>query len=687
MTKRFDPILRKCTHLLHGGDYNPDQWIRTPEIWEEDMRLMKRAHCNAVTLGIFAWSALEPREGKFTFDWLDRVMEHLAENEIKVIMSTPGGSKPAWLSRAYPEACRVNVDGSRQPHGKRHNHCRTSPVYREKCRIINAKIAQQYKNHPSLVLWHVSNEYNGEDCHCDLCYAAFRTWLKERYNHDLDRLNHAYWSSFWSHTYPDWDFIVPTDHGVHALMLDWERFKTAQTIDFFKDESAPLREITPEVPVTTNFMNHCHTLDYGAFAKAVDVVSWDSYPFWHEEGSDVDVGVVTALRHDQCRAMHGGKPFILMESVPSVPSQNRVKKRKEPGMHMLSSLQAVAHGSDSVLYFQWRKSRGCLEKFHGAVVDHDGREDTRVFREVTELGQKLEKLDAVVGARTKAEVAVIQDWENEWAHKFGSRVYLGDNVKYREVCTSHYRSFWEAGVPVDVIDQLADLSGYKLVVLPMAYMLRPGFADKLKRFVEEGGTAVTTYWSGIVDETDLCCLGGVPGQGLRAVFGVREEESQSYFPYESVTVRLEDGNPLEMNGTYRAKETCSVIHAEGAEVLATYADQYYAGTPAVTMKPFGKGRAYYMAARLEQSFHDGFYARLIRDRSLKRALEADLPEGVTAQMRSNGGREIIFVMNFHPEPKTVTLYSEYSDLLADEPVDSNLHLDAYGVRILERLRP
>ena len=648
------------------------------------MRLMKLAHCNSVTLGIFAWSALEPREGRFEFDWLDKVMSHLEKNKISVIMCTPSGSKPAWLSRAYPEVRRVNRDGTRQPHGERHNHCRTSPVYREKCRIINAELATRYKDHPSMVLWHVSNEYNGEDCHCDLCYAAFREWLKIRYGNDLDRLNHAYWSSFWSHTYPDWDYIIPTDKGIHGLMLDWQRFKTAQTINFFRDESRPLKEITPDIPVTTNFMNHCDTLDYGAFAEAVDVVSWDSYPEWHETASDVYIAVETALRHDQCRAMKGGKPFILMESVPSIPTRGIVKKRKEPGMNLLSSLQATAHGSDSVLYFQWRKSRGCMEKFHGAVVDHVGTEHTREFREVTEVGQALEKLDAVVGTSVQPEVALIQDWENEWALKFGAKVYLGNNVKYRHDCISHYRSFWEAGVPVDAIDQTGDLSPYKIVSVPLAYMLRPGFAEKLKAFVAQGGTAVMTYWSAVVDESDLCCLGGTPGQGLREVFGVWEEESQSYYPHESVTIEAKAGNPLGLSGTFQAVETCSIIHAEGAEVLATYADQFYAGTPAVTVNRYGKGKAYFIAARLEQRFLDAFYGSLISELSVLRAVDAELPPGVTAQLRTDGEQKFIFLMNFNNSHQRVVLDSAHDDLLSGKSAGPTLDLPPYGVMVLKK---
>lgn len=684
MNKRFAPINPKCAHMLHGGDYNPDQWMASPEIWDEDMRLLKLAGCNAMSVGIFSWASLEPAEGKFEFAWLDTIMDKLAGNGAYAVLATPSGSKPAWLSRAYPEVCRVNADGRRQLHGARHNHCRTSPVYREKCRLINSELALRYKDHPALLVWHASNEYNGGDCHCDLCYSAFRRWLMDRYDNDIDKLNHAYWSSFWSHTFPDWDYVEPTDTGIHGLMLDWERFKTWQTIDFFQSETAPLREITPRVPVTTNFMNGSQTLDYWAFSRAVDVVSWDSYPSWHETGDDVGVAARTALMHDQCRTMKGGKPFMLMESVPSIPTRGRIKKRKNPGMHLLSSLQAVAHGSDTVQYFQWRKSRGCKEKFHGAVVDHLGTEHTRVFSEVSGVGAALARLDDVVGASVRPQVALVQDWENEWAIREGAAVYLGENTRYRDDCFAHYRPFWDAGVPVDVIDQTCDLNSYKLVIAPMSYMLRPGFAGRVEKFVAGGGVVVMTYWSGIVDESDLCILGGVPGHGLGKVLAVREEESQNYFPGESVAVVMAGDNPLRMDGSFAAVDTCSVIHPEGAEVLATYASDYFAGSPALTVNHYGKGEAYYIASRNKAPFLDCFYRRLICRLGLERVIEADLPAGVTAQVRTDGAARYIFLMNFNDRPEQVDLGTAHLDLLTGKTVAGTVNLDRYGVLVLRQ---
>ena len=684
MTKRYRPVNPKYPRILHGGDYNPEQWINTPEIWDEDMRLMKLANCNAMSIGIFSWSALEPAEGKFDFGWLDTIMDKLADHGAYAIMATPSAAMPAWMTRTYPEILRIDIDGRRVRHGGRQNHCRTSPVYRQKCRIINRKLAERYRNHPALLVWHASNEYSDRDCHCRLCHGAFREWLTIRYGNGIDRLNHAYWSAFWSHTFPDWSHVVPKDKSMHGLMLDWQRFKTAQTISFFKAETEPLKELTPDVPITTNFMTNTDTFDYFAFAKAVDVVSWDSYPSWHETGDDAREAAYTGFLHDICRSMKGGKPFMLMESTPSIPTRGCIKKRKEPGMHLLSSLQALAHGSDTVLYFQWRKSRGCMEKFAGAVVDHAGSEHTREFRETAEVGRALAKLDVIAGTTVPTDVAIILDWENEWALDLGAVVYLGENTKYRKRCFAHYLPFWEKGVPVDAIDQSCCLDSYKLVVAPMIYLLRPGFSDRLKDFVSTGGTAVMTYWSAVVDESDLCFLGGIPGDGLGELFGIREEESQSYFPSESATIEAAKNCPLKLNGQYTAVDTCSVIHSENAQVLARFTDEYFSGGPALTVNDYGKGRAYYIASRNEDRFLSDFYGCLITDLALKRAIDKDLPDGVAAQMRSDGETEYIFLMNFNDDYRSVNLKTVYTDVLTGDEVGPMLKLKAYGVMIIEK---
>ncbi len=689
--QKFDPINPTCPHMLHGGDYNPDQWIDTPEVWDEDMRLMKLAHCNALSVGIFAWAALEPEEGRFEFDWLDTILDKLRDASGFAVLATPSAARPAWMSKKYPEVLMAQHDGIRNSHGVRHNFCLTSPVYRQKVRIINRKLAERYKDHPALLVWHISNEYGGNPqwgCYCELCKAAFRDWLRERYDNDIEQLNFRWWNRFWAHQYNDFGQIDPPapssrgENRVPALEIDWRRFVTDQTVDFYLNEIIPLRELTPRVPITTNMMGTFPKLNYWKFAPHVDVISWDNYPEWHSP-RHLRIASDNAFLQDLNRSMKR-KPFMLMESVPSTTNWMDSAKLKRPGMHILSAVQAVAHGSDTVQYFQYRKSRGSCEKFHGAVVDHVGHENTRVFRDVAEVGQMLEKLDDVVGTTTPAEVALIYDWENRWALEAMEGLGKRQKASYLETVQDHYRPFWKQGIAVDVIESLCDVSHYKLLVAPLLYMLRPGVAERLETFVADGGTLAATYFTGIVDENDLCFLGGTPGAGLREVFGVWEEEIDGLWPEDRNEVLPAEGNPLGLSGSYEARDLCALLHAEGADVLATFGRDFYAGRPALTCRTHGQGQAYYVASRNDERFLDAFYTALACRLDLPRALAADLPDGTTAQVRTDGLRRFLFLMNFNDEPRTIQLPEgqSYTDMQTDRTVTGPVEMESFDSRVL-----
>ncbi len=452
----------KEKRLLHGGDYNPDQWLDYPEILEDDMRLMKLANVNTMSVGIFAWSALEPTEGNYNFEWLDKIIDDVYKQggriilatpsgarpawmskkypEVlrptegnynfewldkiiddvykqggRIILATPSGARPAWMSKKYPEVLRTNERREKMHHGGRHNHCFSSPVYREKTQAINRELAKRYGNHPAIIMWHISNEFSG-DCHCDLCQENFRTWLKNKYK-TIENVNKAWWGPFWSHSYSDWSEIEsPSSIGegaVHGLNLDWKRFVTDQTIDFYENEIKPLRELTPEIAITTNFMADTNdlipfqSLNYEKFSKHVDILSWDCYPAWHNDWEETqDLAAKVGFINDLYRSLKQ-QPFLIMECTPSGVNWHNVNKAKRPKMHKLASMQLLAHGSDSVLYFQWRKSRGSSEKFHGAVVDHDNSSENRVFKEVSEVGSALNNLQDIKGSMKESKVAII----------------------------------------------------------------------------------------------------------------------------------------------------------------------------------------------------------------------------------------------------------------------------------------
>lgn len=639
--------------LWHGGDYNPEQWPR--ETWDADARLMDAAHWNTATIGVFSWVSLEPEEGRYTFDWLDEAFERLYVGGRDVILATPSAAQPAWMSRAYPEILRTGADGVRNRHGNRVNYCLTSPIYREKVRNMAAILADRYGDHPALALWHVSNEYGGA-CHCDLCQGAFRSWLRRKFDGDLEALNHAYWTAFWSHTYTEWEQVeIPGgpygERAVHGLTLDWQRFVSDQTIDFYLNESAPLRERTPNIPLTTNFMGFFQGLDYAKFGKHVDVVSWDSYPRFMGPLTDANTWITAAMTHDLMRSVGGGKPYLLMECTPSASNWYSAMELKSPGMHVLEGLQAIAHGSDSVQYFQWRQSRGSQEKFHGAVVQHDGTERTRVFQEVAQLGRVLEDLSHLAGVTIEAEVALLYDWENSWAIDAACGLTVGDRG-YLTTLREHYAPFWQLGIPVDLVSSTALLDGYKLVIAPMMYMIQPRVAEELERFVVAGGVLVGTYWSGIADENDLCFLGGFPGGSespLRRLFGIWNEDTDALDP--EVVRRLAPTylNTFDLPEEFTAKGLCAMIHPETAEVEAHYMDGFYAGQPAVTRNSVGEGEAIYLASRNDENFQRVF-AKALADRlGLKRAVDVSLPLGVTAQRRG----DTVFLLNCTPKEQMV----------------------------------
>ena len=377
--------------IWHGADYNPDQWLDRPDILERDIELMRKAHVNVVSLGIFAWSALEPAEGDYRLDWMQEVIDRLWAAGISVDLATPSGARPAWLAQKYPEVRRVNPDRVRQLFGDRQNHCYTSPVYREKVRAIDQALARRFGRHPAVVMWHISNEFGGE-CHCELCQQAFRDLLRERYG-TLEAVNRAWNTAFWSHTYTDFSQIEsPAPQGesaMNGLILDWKRFVSHQTTDFMKWERDCVREIVPGAKVCVNMMYRYDMVDYFQMGREVDLASWDSYPTWHKPTQTFEeTAIDTAMMHDLFYSVKG-QPFWQMECTPSMTNWQPVSKVKKPGVNIFSGLQAVAHGADGVLYFQWRQSRGAFEKFHGAVVAHDGREDNRVFVETAKLGELL----------------------------------------------------------------------------------------------------------------------------------------------------------------------------------------------------------------------------------------------------------------------------------------------------------
>ena len=667
----------KYDHFLHGGDYNPEQWLDRPDILKKDIEYFKKAHINTVSMGMFSWAVLEPEEGRYNFDWLEDVINNLYKEGIYTILSTPSGARPKWMADKYKEVLRVDPDRTRRFFGGRHNHCYTSPVYREKIYNINKKLSEHFGKHPAVILWHISNEYGGE-CHCPLCQEKFREWLKEKYG-TIENLNSSWCTTFWSHTYNSFDQIEsPSPKGenaLHALTLDWKRFVTDRTVDFMRHEISAIRAGGSELPATANLMYDYDGLDYKKFKDVMDIVSWDNYPSWHKK-DEYTTAVDGAMQHDLMRSIRKA-PFLLMESCPSATNWKPINKLKKPGMHLAASLQAVAHGSDSVLYFQLRQSQGASEKFHGAVIDHYGGDDTRVFREVTEVGEALEQIREIVGSEIKCQAAVLYDRENDWALK-DAQGPRNEDMHYQECVQKQYRALRRKGCNTDIITMEHDLSDYKLVTVPMAYMFYHGYAEKLCTFAENGGTLVISYWSGLVDETDKCYLEGTP-HGLMEASGIRAEEIDALYDWEENHGIPETGNHLGITKSYTCKNLCELAKVSDAEVMMRYSEDFYQGYPVLTHKKYGKGHVYYVAADMEAAFYEDFLGRAADEAGVDTPLDF-VPEGVSVTTRETEDTEYLFIQNFAGKTQTVSVPEDYEVIYG---TDSE-NMSPLQTRILKR---
>lgn len=652
--------------ILHGSDYNPDQWLDRPDILEKDIKLMKKAKMTSMSLGIFSWSAYEPTEGEFHMDWLKDIMDKLYENGIYTILATPSGARPAWLDEKYPECMRVGADDHRAHHGVRHNHCMSSPKFREKTGIIINKIIDTVGKHPGLAMWHLSNEFGGE-CFCPLCKKKFQDYLANKFDNDINKLNKAWWTGFWSHTYNDFSQIEPPylngEFSVMGLNLEWKRFTTWNTTDYMKSEIDIIRKRTPNIPITTNFMQLFPGLDYRVMAKELDVISWDSYPVFHNNYETMaDTMAHNSFDHAVMRSLKKNQPFMLMECAPGLVNWHEYNKLKRPGVHKLFSAQAVACGSDTVQYFQWRKSRGSFEQYHGAVVDHLGTDDTRVFKEVAEVGAMLDSLSNVKGTIVKPKAALIFDWDNMWA--IDNMRGLSDKTKnYAKTCIQIYHEFLKLGIDMNVVASDDNLDDYNVVIAPMLYMLRPCASDNLKAFVKRGGQLMATYLTGYVDDNTLCYLGGFPGDGLSELFGVISEEIDTYYDSDENSATFTDGHKAIIH------DYAEILRVSDTDILAKYDKDFYAGTPAITRKNFGKGKAYYVGARIDMDSMSGLFKTMLKETN---TTYLTLPAGIEYHKREDeSGKAIEFYLNVTENEITFNMTD-----------NTQVTLKPYGVKIV-----
>ncbi|MDE3205350.1 MAG: beta-galactosidase [Acidobacteriota bacterium] len=648
--------------IAYGGDFNPEQWPE--ETLDEDLRLMAEAGVSFVSLAIFSWALLEPEPGRYEFAWLDRVIDAMAGAGIAVDLATATASPPPWWSRAHPDSLPVLADGTTLWWGSRQAFCPSSPDYRRSATALAAALAEHYRNHPALSMWHVHNEYGCHNaaCYCDTSAASFRVWLRSRYD-DLDRLNHAWGTTFWSQRYGEWDEILPPrSTGTWrnpGQQLDWARFCSDELLACYRAEREVLRRVTPDVPVTTNFMSLFEPLDYRAWAAEVDVVSNDHYV----RLDMVDPADDLSLAGDLMRSLAGG-PWWLMEHSTSAVNWQPLNRAKAPGEMIRNSLTHVARGADAIGFFQWRASRAGAEKYHSGMVPHAGT-DTKVWREVVQLGAHLRALAEVAGSSVDAEVALAWTWPAWWGAELGAHpsVHLD--------AAGHLRA-WHAAlrrraVTADVVSPLDGLAPYRLVVAPHLYLLTDEEAAALTAYVEGGGTLLATFFSGIVDERDHIRLGGYPG-ALRDLLGVRMEEFFPLLPGE--TVGLSDGRT--------GRIWSELGRTEGAEVRATFASGPVAGSPALTRHAVGAGHAWYLATRLDGADLDALVGDLVARCGVRRT--AEVAEGVEVVRRRGPDGTWLFAINHTAEEQAVA--ASGLELLTGRPVDGRVTVAPGAVAVV-----
>ncbi|MFE5817327.1 DUF4434 domain-containing protein [Streptomyces sp. NPDC056479] len=655
------PDLNDATRgrLLFGGDYNPEQWPE--ETWHEDVRLMKEAGVNSVTLGVFSWAKLEPRPGEREFGWLDRLMDLMHENGIGVVLATPTSSPPPWMGRLHPETLPRDEDGRTEWWGSRQHFSHSSETYRRYAAAITEDLAARYGSHPALRMWHINNEYCTYDWG-DEAEDAFRGWLQARYG-TLDALNAAWGTAFWSQGYGDWYEVLPPRRAHYmknpAQVLDFQRFTSDALLECYLAERDIVARHSPHIPVTTNFMALWQGLDAWQWAGQEDVVSIDVYP----DPRDPLGGQYGALVHDMTRSQARGGPWTVMEQAAGPVNWRGVNHPKPAGLNRLWSLQAVARGADAVCYFQWRQSRQGSEKFHSGMVGHAG-EHGRTFREVKRIGAELALLsEKVTGTRVEpAEVAVLLDWNAWWASGQDGR--LSAEVDPPQLVRAWHRALWEANTIVDFAHPEHDLSAYKLVVVPQLYLMTDAAIDNLVAHVQGGGTLVAGFQTGIADENDRVREGGMDAR-LRDLFGIRV--LHEWWP-------LDPGEAAEAEGFRGTLWSEEIEAADDVDAVTPYKGGELDGLPAVLRK----GRAWYLSTLPEPHVLRTLLAEIAAGAGVRPILSG-LPAGVEAVRR--GG--MLFLLNHGRDQVTVPVPGRHRDLLTGADVTDGVELGRYGVAVLE----
>jgi beta-galactosidase len=668
-TKPFDLIAWNGGKFIYGVDYYPEAWNEGQ--WAKDAAMMQAAGINFVRLAEFAWVKLEPREGKFDFDWLDRALKVLNAHSIKAVLGTPTASPPAWLYAQYPDIAAMDENGVRYRYGSRRNYCLHNPHFIAATQRIVTAMAEHYKNHPGVLGWQIDNELGDPECFDAISQAAFQKWCQRKYK-TLEALNKAWGTVFWGHTYQTWAEIpLPwnTLGKAHnpSLALDFRRFHSDSTHDYLKIQTTLLRRIAPTKAITHNEMGLYDNIDYSDLNRSLDFVAWDNYPMF---GKDYANYLGAGLAHDLMRGSKNNQNFMVMEQEGGLPGWSVFWGRQAaPGLYRVWAYQAVAHGADGVCYFRWRTSRYGTEQYWQGVLDQDSYPNER-YKIVAQTGKELAQLtDLLHGSRVVAPAALLISPESRWAFHIQPLV---EGFNYDRQLHLYYDAFRRAGIDVDVLFPQSDFSPYKIIVAPSLFVVDKSLAAKLASFVNSGGTLILSYRSGVKDEHNVVTDLTLPGP-LAELAGVAIHDFDPQITQEQDVV-TPDGTSIPAHTWF------DILDPTTAETILTYGKGYYAGKAAVTQNHVGTGSVYYVGTEIAQEYCNQGIKAVAEQVGISPGPSA--PEGVELAAREKEGKRILFLLNYTDQPQKLSLGQSYRNALSGEAQPAEVQLAPFDVKVL-----
>ncbi len=679
--------------MYFGVDYHPEHWVypydgtkENPEgRWKRDAELMAECGVNVVRMGEFCWGLYEREEGKYDFDWMERCIDVMRHEGIKVVLATPSAAPPMWLARKHPEILPLDQRGLPLASGTRHACCKNSDVFWQHTQRIIGAMADAFGKNPQLIAWQIDNGLGGHNTECSYNPATlvdWHGWLEAKYE-TVEQLNDRLGLRFWGQVVTRFEDVpmplqAPAPHNP-ALVLDWHRFSSDTCVAFVRMQAELLRERTPDIPVTTNLRAMSRLFDQFHLAETLDFVSMDSNATTRHRASEnaMDIDLIRSLKRAGSRTPDDTGGFWVMEQKAGQVSWQDVNSLVRPGVVRLFTFQSIARGANGVLYFFWRQPRIGSEKFYGGVLTHDGRGDNRVFEEIKQVGSEVQRVAELIrDTRVVPEVAILYSHDSEWALRYPVQPTRHFNL--RQHVQLFYNALHDRNIPVDFARPGDDLSQYRLVIAPSLHLLSGAETDRLRLFVHNGGTLVATCNTGLVDENNIASATGFP-HDLTDLFGLEVREFEVLAPDEENHLILKGNFPT--SHAHTARIWCDLIEPADCQVIGTYAKDFFAGRPALTLKTYGLGKAVYLGTISQQNFYFDLVTWLRGLAGVSMLLK--VPESVEVSLRQNGDRRVYFLLNQNNSPVRINFFKPVQDFLTGRPISGHHDLPAHGVLVLD----